>query len=118
MRLMMDRRQAMSMSQLRLLLLAALSSSHDLAGAGLVCRVAKESPDVVHEEGIQQVRNFLLVRKIQRSFKWNPGKRRKGEESDNVLAERKFHSRIVERFGLPSVSENNGGGWFQHTIRP
>lgn len=69
-------------SYLTLFLLAALSSSHDLTGAALVCRVIEEGANVVDEQWIQHFRDLFLVGEIQCSLIWNP--RREMEEEEEM----------------------------------
>lgn len=55
-----------------LLLFAALSSLHDLGGPILVCRVVEKCANVVHEQWIKKLGDFLFVGKIQSPFKRYP----------------------------------------------
>ncbi len=70
----LQRRQArlLAAPHLILLLLSALCSGHDLACPRLVCGVVEQRPNVVHKEGIQQLRDLLLVGKVQSALEWNP----------------------------------------------
>lgn len=60
-------------SHLRLLLLlTAFSSLHDLRRPVLVGGVVEKCTNVVHEQGVQQLGDFLFVGKIQSPLKRNP----------------------------------------------
>lgn len=57
----------------RVLLPALLGRhGHDLACAVRVRRVIKQSANVVHKQGIQKLRDLLLVRKVEGSVVRNP----------------------------------------------
>lgn len=45
---------------------------HDLACAVRVGRVIEQSANIVHEQGIQKLRDLLLVRKVEGTVKRNP----------------------------------------------
>jgi hypothetical protein len=57
---------------LGLLLLPALMGSHDLARPVLVCWVIEQSANIVNEQRIKKLGNFLLVGEIKSSLKWDP----------------------------------------------
>lgn len=59
-------------AQLALLLLASFGGSHGLAGAVLVGRVVEQRADIMNEEGVKELGDFLLVGKLQGPFVWNP----------------------------------------------
>ena len=61
-------------THLGLVLFPALLSGdgHDLAGAVRIGRVVEKRANVVHEEGIQELRDLLLVGKVEGSLKRNP----------------------------------------------
>ena len=65
-------RRGLGVSHLALLLLASLRRGHYLAGSGLVGGMVEQSANVMDEKGIQQLRDFLFVRKVKCSFKGNP----------------------------------------------
>jgi hypothetical protein len=64
MMVLLQRRKVAVLGSPHLFQLPPFGGSHDLAGAGLVGWVVKESTDVVHKQGIEQLRDLLLVRKI------------------------------------------------------
>lgn len=52
-----------------------INSSHGSAAytcSRLVRRVIEKRPDIVHEEGIKLLCNFLLVCKLESTFEWDP----------------------------------------------
>lgn len=59
-------------AQLALLLLAPFGGSHGLAGAALVGWVVEQRADIMNEQGVKELGNFLLVGKLQGPFVWNP----------------------------------------------
>lgn len=59
---------------LLLLLFLPFRHSHDLIRAGLVGRMIKQCVNVVHKQGVEQLSDLLLVRKIQRSVKRDPSR--------------------------------------------
>lgn len=65
-------RRGLRATELGLLLLTALGSSHYLARPSLVCRVVKKGADVMDKQGIEEFRNLLLVREIESALEWDP----------------------------------------------
>ena len=57
---------------MRLLLLPAFGSLHNLAGPSLIRGVVKELADVVDKERIEKFSDLLLVREVKSAFKRDP----------------------------------------------
>lgn len=53
--------------------LAPLSGRHDCIGSVGVGWMIEQRPNVVDKQRIQHLRDFLLIRKVQRTIERNPG---------------------------------------------